>query len=93
MKKALYKKALGYDSSEVVEEYGTNEDGDLTLTKKKVTKKYVGPDVTSLKLLLTYFSSNDNSDIKKMTDRELMEEKLKLLELLEMEEDYGTYED
>lgn len=93
VKKALYKKAMGYDCSEVVEEYGTNEDGNLTLTKKKVTKKYVGPDVTSLKLLLSYFSSNENMDYKKMTDKELIEEKMRLLELLNMEDSYGTNED
>ena len=93
VKKALYKKAMGYDCSEVVEEYGTNEDGNLTLTKKKVTKKYVGPDVTSLKLLLSYFSSNENIDYKKMTDKELIEEKMRLLELLNMEDSYGTNED
>lgn len=95
VKKALYKKAMGYDCSEVVEEYGTNQDGDLTLTKKKVTKKYVGPDVTSLKLLLSYFSSINSTDLKKMTDKELMEEKLRLLELLKMEDNdsYGIDED
>lgn len=92
VKKALYKKAMGYDSNEVVEEYGTNENGELMLTKKKVTKKYVGPDVSSLKLLLEWFSSSQNTDIKTMTDKELMEEKLKLLELLEMEDNYGVNE-
>ena len=34
----LIKKALGYDVKEVVEEY-VNEDGEIRLTKKKVTKK------------------------------------------------------
>ena len=48
----LVKKALGYDVKEVVEEYVSDEDGEIKLTKKKVTKKNVPPDLTALKILL-----------------------------------------
>ena len=34
VKKALYKKAVGYDSEETVEEY-SDSDGDLVLVKRK----------------------------------------------------------
>ena len=37
-KEALIKKALGYDATEVVEEYVSGDEGDIKLTKKKVTK-------------------------------------------------------
>ncbi len=39
---ALYRRALGYDSVEVIEEYSKDE-SDLVLSKKKVTKKSVPP--------------------------------------------------
>ena len=38
IKKAITKKAIGYQAKEVVEEYQNDERG-LTLTKKRVTKK------------------------------------------------------
>ena len=34
LKKALIKKALGYDATEVVEEYVSGEEGEIKLTKK-----------------------------------------------------------
>ena len=48
---ALTKKALGYTSEEVTEEYQEG-DGEITLTKRKVIKKEVPPDMTALKILL-----------------------------------------
>ena len=39
IKKALLKKALGYIADDVVEEYLLDEDGNIKLSKKKVTKK------------------------------------------------------
>ena len=35
LRQVLIKKALGYDATEVVEEYVGNEEGDVKLTKKK----------------------------------------------------------
>ena len=77
-KDALIKKALGYDATEVIEEYVTGDEGEIRLTKKKVTKKNVPPDMTALKILL------DESDtpISQMTDQQLKEEKDRLLNLL-----------
>ena len=83
LEKALEKKALGYDTEEVVEEYQEG-DGEIRLTKKKVTKKNVPPDITALKLLLDNIKIGEKS-VEEMTDEELENEKNKLLELLNKE--------
>lgn len=77
-KTALIKKALGYDATEVVEEYVSDDSGEVKLTKKKITKKNVPPDLTALKMLL------DQTEIavSEMTDEQLEEEKQRLLQLL-----------
>ena len=77
LKSALIKKALGYDATEVVEEYIADEEG-VKLSKKKVTKKNVPPDITAIKLLL----EGDELDLSKMSDDELIKEKERLLKLL-----------
>ncbi len=74
---ALIKKAFGYDVKEVVEEYVSDESGDVKLTKKKITKKNVPPDITALKLLL-----ETNTKLNEMSDEELENEKIRLLKLL-----------
>ena len=83
LEKALEKKALGYDTEEVVEEYQEG-DGEIRLTKKKVNKKNVPPDITALKLLLDNIKIGEKS-VEEMTDEELENEKNKLLELLNKE--------
>ena len=83
LEKSLEKKALGYDTEEVVEEYQEG-DGEIRLTKKKVTKKNVPPDITALKLLLDNIKIGEKS-VEEMTDEELENEKNKLLELLNKE--------
>lgn len=78
LKDALIKKALGYDVKEVVEEYSSDDDGEIKLSKKKVTTKFVPPDMTALKILL----DENQKDFSQMTDEELYEEKIRLLYLL-----------
>ncbi len=75
---ALTKKALGYDYKEVVEEYVSGDDGEVKLTKKKVTKKNVPPDITAIKMLL-----EKQVDIPSMSDEELEKERVRLIKLLE----------
>lgn len=82
LNKALYKKAIGYEANEVVEEYSIDESGGCILNKKKVTKKHISPDLTAAKLLLEKFSDNGDNQIKSMTEDELNKEKLELLEKL-----------
>ena len=77
-KDALIKKALGYDATEVVEEYAGDGDGEIKLLKKKVTTKYVPPDTTALKMLL----DQSEKDVLEMSDEELEKEKNRLLKLL-----------
>ncbi len=81
-KDALIKKALGYDATEIVEEYVSSEEGEVKLTKKKVTKKNVPPDITAIKLLL----ENEEKDVASLTDEELEREKNRLLQILKANE-------
>lgn len=75
---ALIKKALGYDATEVVEEYVGNDDGEVKLSKKKVTTKNVPPDMGALKILL----DDSQKEVGQMTDEELEKEKTRLINLL-----------
>ena len=77
IQKALLKRALGYDSSETVEEYAKDGE-DMTIVRKKVTKKNVPPDITALKLII----DKDSEPIENLTDEELEKEKLRLLKML-----------
>lgn len=80
---ALYKKAVGYETNEVVEEYVCDEEGDFKLSKKKVTKKFISPDLQSVKVLLDKLNSTKENKFKQLSDEDLLWEKKKLLEQLE----------
>lgn len=75
IKGALKKCAVGFGTSEVVEEF-CMEDGELKLVKKKVTKKDIPPDIKAVKLLM------DGGGISDLSDEELEAEKLRLMEML-----------
>ena len=77
IKEALLKKALGYDCTETVEEY-VSEEGEIRLTKKKITKKNVPPDMSALKILL----EESTIPVTEMSDEELNEEKMRLIKIL-----------
>ncbi|MBQ3234796.1 MAG: hypothetical protein IJA97_01385 [Clostridia bacterium] len=79
LKKALKKRALGYDSTEVTEEYQDDGEGGVKLVKRKVVKKNVPPDVSAAKLLIEL--NGETSDIEKLSDEELEKEKQRLLSL------------
>ena len=81
LNEAIYKKAVGYETDEIVEEYVYDESGDLKLNKKKVTKKYISPDLQSVKMLLDKLKGRENR-YKDYSDEELLKEKQKLLEKL-----------
>ena len=68
----LMLKAKGYDEEEVVEEY-SEKDGELVLTKKKVTHKYIPPDSTLLKMLIENQGQNQDEELEKCTEEELRE--------------------
>lgn len=81
LEKALLKKALGYTAKEISEEYSKVDD-DLVLAKRKLNTKIYPPDLPSLQLLLSRLDKEDN-EYKNMTDSQLMEERDKLIKLLE----------
>ena len=73
LKDVLLLKAKGYDVEEVVEEY-SDKDGELVLTKKKITHKHIPADSTFLKLLMEEQAINkDEEDLSKCTEEELRE--------------------
>lgn len=78
LKNALKKCAVGFDTSEIVEEY-TVEDGQLKLIKRKVTKRDVPPDIKAVKMIL------DGEQSKEFTEEELIAERNKLIEMLKEE--------
>lgn len=83
--KALIKRALGFNTKEVIEEFSQN-DGEMILTKRKITKKNIPPDMQAVKILLT-MNCDAGYDFSNMTDEELILERDKLLKLLKEEND------
>lgn len=79
IKKALIKCAVGFDTSEIVEEY-TVDEGELKLVKRKVTKRDVPPDIKAVKMLL-----DGEADASQMSDEELEERREKLIAMLKEE--------
>lgn len=88
LKKALIKKALGYNADEVVCEYVLDDEGEQKLSKKKVTRKHYAPDISAVKMLFERFYGHE-LDISGMTDEGLEQEKLRLLKMLKEEESDG----
>ena len=75
---ALIKKALGYDTKEIVEEYVGGEEGEIKLSKKKITTKNVPPDISALKMLL----EKEEKPLSELSDEELEAEKNRLIKIL-----------
>ncbi|MDE7372683.1 MAG: hypothetical protein K2N18_01325, partial [Clostridia bacterium] len=66
----------GYSYKEVQEEYAVKDDGEIALTKRKVTEKYCPPDSGALK---TYMELNGERNLEEYTDEELEAERQRLL--------------
>ncbi len=75
IKDALKRCAVGFGTSETVEEFSV-EDGELRLVKKKVTKRDIPPDIKAVKLLM------DGEGLDGLSDESLEEEREKLIKLL-----------
>lgn len=75
VKEALKKCAVGFGTSEVVEEFAV-EDGELKLVKRKVTRRDIPPDIKAVKMLL------DDEDISAMSDEQLESERQRLIKQL-----------
>ncbi len=85
--KAILKRALGYETEEVVEEYAST-DNELKLSKRKVTKKYVPPDLSAIKMVMDTMDQTVLGEYQTMTKEQLMKEKIQLLN--QLEEKYGN---
>ena len=79
LKKALIKCAVGFDTSEVVEEYAADGD-ELKPVKRKVTRRDVPPDIKAVKMLL-----DGEAGVAELSDEELEERRQKLIEMLKEE--------
>lgn len=76
--KTLLKKAMGYSVDEVVEEY-VNDENELKLVKKKITKKHIPPDINAAKALLEKSNEMSMEKLKNMSDEELQSMRKKIL--------------
>lgn len=84
----LLKRAKGYSYKEVQEEYSVKDDGEIALTKRKVTEKYCPPDSGALK---AYLELNGERKIEEYSDEELEAERQRLLaELKEKSDDINN---
>lgn len=79
IQEALKKRATGYETTEITEEYSSSDEGEIRMVKRKIVSKNVPPDVSAVKLL---FDNDSGDDILNMTDEELEQEKLRLLNVL-----------
>ncbi len=83
LNKALIKRALGYLNKEVTEEFCKEDEGQkMILTKRKVTKKNIPPDMTAVRVLLEMQQESKEIDFANMSDEELLIERDKLIEKL-----------
>lgn len=81
LEQALKKCAVGFDTSETVEEFAV-QDGEMKLVKRKVTRRDIPPDIKAVKMLL-----DERPDLGQLSDEELAAERQKLLKMLK-EEDF-----
>lgn len=84
VEKALIKKAIGYDAEETIEEFSYENNKQL-ISKKKVVLKHFPPDVSAIKILLTYYGNKTFGELESMTDEELIKQRDELLLLLSNE--------
>ncbi len=75
---AVKKKAMGYMTTENVEEYAL-VDGELNIVKRKITQKEVPADISAVKFLIDESAADCYAE---MSEEELKNEKMRLLKLL-----------
>ena len=75
LEQALKECAVGFDTSETVEEFAV-QDGELKLIKRKVTRRDIPPDIKAVKMLL------DGRRDDELSDEELAAEREKLIKML-----------
>ena len=75
LEQALKKCAVGFDTSETVEEFAV-QDRELKQIKRKVTRRDIPPDIKAVKMLL------DGRRDDELSDEELAAEREKLIKML-----------
>lgn len=81
---ALTRRAIGYTTEDVVEEYSVDE-GKVSLVKRKVSSKEYPPDLSAINVLLELMDNNQK--LSDMSDDELAKERKRLLVELKKQEE------
>lgn len=88
--KAIEKSATGFVTKEVISEYALDDDGVMRLVKQKVNKKLLPPSSEAFKILCQMMREQV-ADYENMTDEQLENEKLRLLnEIIKKENGDGS---
>lgn len=82
VEKMLLKKAMGYKVKENVEEYASVGE-EMKLVKRRITTKYVSPDLAAAKTLLELNGREEQNDLSYLSDEQLLRERTRLLLALE----------
>lgn len=87
LRRAILRKAIGYEAREVVEEYSADDQ----LIKRKISIKQIPPDLAALKAALEL--EGRENDLSNLSDVELEKLKIKLLKKLGDIQKGEKYED
>ena len=82
VEKMLLKKAMGYKVKENVDEYESVGE-EMKLVKRRITTKYVSPDLAAAKTLLELNGREEQNDLSYLSDEQLLRERTRLLLALE----------
>lgn len=82
VEKMLLKKPMGYKVKENVDEYASVGE-EMKLVKRRITTKYVSPDLAAAKTLLELNGREEQNDLSYLSDEQLLRERTRLLLALE----------
>ena len=82
VEKMLLKKTMGYKVKENVDEYASVGE-EMKLVKRRITTKYVSPDLAAAKTLLELNGREEQNDLSYLSDEQLLRERTRLLLALE----------
>lgn len=82
VEKMLLKKAMGYNVKENVDDNASVGE-EMKLVKRRITTKYVSPDLAAAKTLLELNGREEQNDLSYLSDEQLLRERTRLLLALE----------
>ena len=82
VEKMLLKKAMGFKVKENVDEYASVGE-EMKLVKRRITTKYISPDLAAAKTLLELNGREEQNDLSYLSDEQLLRERTRLLLALE----------